>query len=57
MENIIRKVKKESVPVKKVKKVSIKTKAKRLAKEGLNTKEIAHELRINKYDASKMIKG
>ena len=43
-------VKKETI-------VSIKQKAKNLAKQGLDTKEIGNALGINKYDASKMIKG
>ena len=32
-------------------------KAKRLSKEGLNVKEVANILGINKYEASELIKG
>ena len=33
------------------------TKAKELAAEGLNAKEIARDLGIDKYEASKLVKG
>ena len=47
-------------PIKKAKvKVTISnvTKAKELAKQGLNVKEVANALNINKYDASKLMKA
>jgi F0F1-type ATP synthase assembly protein I len=34
-----------------------KEEAKRLSAEGLTTTEVGHALGINKYDASKLIKG
>ena len=45
-------VKKKAISVK-----SNEIKAKELAKQGLNTKQIGNALGINKYDASKLIKG
>lgn len=55
--DIIKRVKKSKPISIKTKPISMETKAKGLAKQGLNTKEIAHELGISKYDASTMIKG
>ncbi len=38
-------------------KEDLATKAKRLSKEGLTTTEVGEALGINKYEASKLIKG